>query len=179
MSVRLLPHRCAGRPRLIGGQNVGVLVAASVPLLVCLLFVAYEAAYDPEPLWDRILTHVVPGVIVGVFLALASIRTYVRGDTVHVVSAAVTCLVPMSEIVGVDAARGMTLTLRSGRRVECHIKMTPRRTERLLAMAEREPGPWRQDSTVTVPRWTVIILIVALIAAMAWLSGLGPGSGNG
>jgi hypothetical protein len=63
---------------------------------------------------DQLGTGGVLGATSGMMIAAGSARAFVRGDTLHLVSLCVTYLIPVSEIVGVEADNGMAIRVASG-----------------------------------------------------------------
>jgi hypothetical protein len=150
-------------------------------LLLCALVVLFHVSYDPLPLLGRIATFAPFGVPAGVFLATASARTFLRGDTVHLVSVIVTYLVPGSEIVGLDTEDGIPPRLVSDSGIAAipaepavitempsarRGRRAARRMQALLGPLAGEPGALRQVAFVWVPRWTMLVVTIALITLM-------------
>ena len=170
-------------------ERIGAVAAAMLFLLLCAFVVWIWVAFVPSPLLGRIAVFAPLGILAGVLIAMASARTFLRGDTVHVGSVMVTYLVPRSEIVGLDAENVMPPRSVSGSgiaaipeeppviteiTVDRRGRRTARRVQALLGPLAGEPGAWRQVTFVRVPRWTMLVVTIALIALMVWLSGLGP-----
>lgn len=187
MSMSGSAHEGRAAVTVVAPPRLRFLLAAAVFLFITAYSVAISGLGDPLPIGGRIAWFGPLGLITGSFLGLASARCTVRGDIAYVHWVTVTHRVRLSEIVVVDAANGVALCLVSGRRIRVVRRGIPGRRARraaqrlqdLLGPLDAEPGPPRDDTTVTSVRWTILVFTIALIALAVWLSGVAASSGSG
>lgn len=173
----------------IAPPRLPFLLLAALFLLITAYSVALSGLGDPSPIWARLVGFGPLGVITGSFLGLATARSFVRDDTVHVHRVTVTHHVPVNEIVRVDTAIGVALWLTSGRRIwvvrrgtaGIRARKAAEGLQQLLDSRAAEPSPPRDDNSVTTARWSILVFTIVVIATAVWLSGVAasqcPGCG--
>ncbi len=149
------------------------------------VYVVVDLATGPTPVGNKVSVAALFGALSGLTIAFASARMFVRHHTVHVVSFFVTYLIPIAEIVGVDADNGMSIKVTSGRAIGSMAfgssliamvtgnrrgKRAARRLGEIVGTFTASGGNWKQDTVRPHPRWAMLgvgvgVTCVAMLAA--------------
>ena len=172
--------------RLVGAQSLGILILV-LAWFGFAIYVVADLAKGSTPIGSRLSSAAGAGAISGFMLAAGSARTFVRGDTVHVVSFFVTYLIPVAEIIDVSADNGMTIQVTSGRAIGSMAfgtsliaeftgnrrgKRAARRLAEIIEPFADDSSNWTQDTVEPHPRWAVLrvtIVITGLAMLLAVL----------
>jgi hypothetical protein len=99
------------RDGFVGAQSFGFILMASS----CVVFGGWVLTHDDEVSFDRVGTSIVVVGVSAFMLMAGSARIFVRDADVHVVSFLFTFVVPVEEIVALQAANGFGIQVVSGR----------------------------------------------------------------